>query len=265
MILTPQRPIDFANFGMTVADYVKYRAGFPDSLYGRLAKWHVGVGAQSILDLGTGTGSLARGFALRGNKVTALDIAPEMLEAARMLDVDQGVEIDYRLAAAEEIPAEDHTMDIVSAGQCWHWFDAMQVSREVLRVLKPGGWLVIVHYDWIPLRGNLVRLTEKLIEQHNPEWRGGNWNGVYGQWLRDLGEAGFDSLESFSYDEAAIYSPDAWRGRVRASAGIKGSLSDAQVEAFDKELEQLLQNSFPDSSLRVPHRVFAAIGRKPIG
>jgi predicted RNA methylase len=42
---------------------------FPDSLFDRLADWHVGVAEQSILDLGTGTGSLARGFAMRRNKV----------------------------------------------------------------------------------------------------------------------------------------------------------------------------------------------------
>lgn len=262
---TTLKPIENANFGNAVADYVKHRAGFPDSLFRRLGDWGIGNDQQSILDVGTGTGSLARGFAQRGNRVIAIDIAPEMLEAASSIDAQLDLDIEYRLAPAEEIPLGDRSMDVVSAGQCWHWFNSSIVMQEALRVLKPGGWLIIAHFDWIPLRGNLVRLTEKLIEQHNPDWRGGNWNGLYGQWLRDMGEAGFQDVECFSYDEAVDYSPEAWRGRVRASAGIQGSLNQAQVTVFDKDLEKLLADRFPSPILGIPHRVFAARGRKVKG
>jgi ubiquinone/menaquinone biosynthesis C-methylase UbiE len=259
-----QKPIENADFDKAVTDYVNCRVGFPDSLFNRLAEWQIGTGDQAILDLGTGTGTLARGFALRGNRVIATDIAPQMLDAARKIDAQHNVEIEYHVAAAEKIPLRSASLDIVSAGQCWHWFDRGAVAREVKRVLKPGGCLIIAHYDWIPLQGNIVRLTEKLIEKHNPEWRGGNWNGVYGQWLRDMGEAGFQNIESFTYDEAADYTSPAWRGRVRASAGIQASLEPDQVSVFDQELQALLEDRFPSANHRVPHRVFAACGRKAI-
>ncbi len=65
-------------FGRTAADYGRHRAGFPDALYDRLAAFGVGAAGQRLLDLGTGTGALGRGFALRGCRVTGLDPSPEL-------------------------------------------------------------------------------------------------------------------------------------------------------------------------------------------
>lgn len=255
-----KKPIEKANFDQTADDYRKHRAGFPESLYERLSDWQIGIGNQTIVDLGTGTGTLARGFASRGNNVIGIDPADQMVAQAREIDTELGVSVTYRIATAEDTGLQAKSADIVSAGQCWHWFDRSKASAEVMRILKPGGILLIAHFDWIPLSGNLVRVTEKLIEQHNPEWSGGNWHGLYGQWLRDMGEAGFTNIESFSYDEAATYSPAAWRGRIRASAGISASLSPDKVSAFDLELQELLADHFPHGPYQVPHRVFAVKG-----
>ena len=71
------------DFGATSADYARHRAGFPDSLFERLAAYGIGHARQSIVDLGTGTGTLARGFARRGCRVSGIDIFEAMLKAAR--------------------------------------------------------------------------------------------------------------------------------------------------------------------------------------
>ena len=82
-------------------------------------------------------------------------------------------------------------------------------------------------------------------------------------WARYLGEAGFRRLESFSYDVDVAYTRESWRGRIRASAGVGGSMTPPQVEEFDRALEALLASRFPAAVLEVPHRVFAIVARAP--
>jgi SAM-dependent methyltransferase len=250
-------------FGAAAEDYRRYRAGFPESLFERLAGLAIGLPGQEIVDLGTGTGSLARGFALRGCRVIGIDPDARLLAQARELDSEAGVEVDYREGRAEDTALPAASQDVVAAGQCWHWFDRPAAAREVARILRPDGLALITHFDWLPLAGNTVEATEKLIESHNPDWHFGGGMGLYPQWLRDLGEAGFLSIETFSYDLDVPYTPEAWRGRVRASAGIGGTLPEAQVAAFDRDLESLLAADFPGQVLAIPHRVFAVIATPP--
>ncbi len=68
------------DFGRTAQDYAEHRAGFPESFFERLAARGIGVAGQRVVDLGTGTGTLARGFARRGCEVTGIGPAAEMLE-----------------------------------------------------------------------------------------------------------------------------------------------------------------------------------------
>jgi SAM-dependent methyltransferase len=155
------------------------------------------------------------------------------------------------------------SFDLVTAGQCWHWFDRPRAAAEARRVLKPGGRLVIAHFDWIPLPGNVADATEKLIEKHNPKWQLGGGRGIHPLWARDLAIAGFMNIETFSFDVDTIYTHEAWRGRIRASAGVGASLAPGAVAAFDGELRAMLTERFPDDPIRVLHRVFAAIGVAP--
>ncbi|MCH8845098.1 MAG: class I SAM-dependent methyltransferase, partial [SAR324 cluster bacterium] len=244
-------------------DYRKYRAGFPPALLERLEGFGVGLSGQRLLDLGTGTGSLARQFAARGCTVAGLDPSEPMLEQARALDAEAGASVDYRLGRAEETGFPDESFDVVAAGQCWHWFDRPAAGAEAYRILRPGGKMVIAHFDWIRLPGNVVEATEEVITAFNPKWYPGRGAGIYPKWYADLSIAGFTALESFTFDEAAIYSNEAWRGRVRASAGVAASLSKEEVERFDRDLADVLRERFPQDPLSVPHRVFAIIGTRP--
>ncbi len=251
------------DFGLTADDYARHRAGFSDSFFSRLATRGVGRPGQTLVDLGTGTGTLARGFARRGCRAIGIDSSPAMLDAARRLAAGDGVSVEFRLARAEDTGLPDRLADVVCAGQCWHWFDRFAAAAEAARILSDAGTLVIAHFDWIPLPGNLADATEALIAQHNPEWTAGGGTGLYPRWLRDLGKCGYTGLETFSYDEDALYSPEAWRGRIRASAGVGGSLGDERVEAFDRELRVLLAGRFPGDPLAVLHRVFVVFAKAP--
>jgi SAM-dependent methyltransferase len=252
------------DFGATAGDYATHRADFPESFFARLAALGVGAPGQRLVDLGTGTGTLARGFARRGCRVIGIDPKEAMLAQARRLAEEAGLHgIDYRCATAEETGLPAGSADVVTAGQCWHWFDRPRAAREVARVLDAGGRLAIAHYDWLPLHGNVAEATESLIRAHNPRWNLGGGHGFYPQWLRGLSEEGFRELESFSYDEPAVYAPEAWRGRIRASAGVGASLSSAAVAAFDTALDALLARDFPGARLVIPHRVFVVLARPP--
>ncbi|HET7143063.1 MAG TPA: class I SAM-dependent methyltransferase [Anaerolineales bacterium] len=261
------------NFGLTADDYAKHRAGFPDELFERVFSQGIVKAGYSLVDLGTGTGTLARGFAQRGCKVIGLDISAQLLEQAKDLSEQAGLSIDFRFAKAEETGLPDDTFDVVSAGQCWHWFDRQAAATEVRRILKPNGRVVIAHFDWLPLKDNIVDATEKLIQKYNPKWyeTSANGFGLYPEWLRDIGEADFLDIQTFSFDLDVPYSHEAWRGRIRASAGVGASLSDEQVGKFDLELKSMLEAQEQlglgkvaglHPVLKFPHRVFVVHARK---
>src|SRR6266481_5938704 len=122
------------DFGATATDYAEHRAGFPDSLFDRLAKLGLGRPGQDVLDLGTGTGSLGRGFARRGCNVVGLDPAEPLLAKAKELDAREGIQTEYHVGRAENTGLPDSAFDVVAAGQCWHWFNRAQAATEAARL-----------------------------------------------------------------------------------------------------------------------------------
>lgn len=248
------------DFGRTAREYQQHRQGFPPAFFESVDAWGFAKPGQRVLDLGSGTGTVARGLALLGLQAAAIDPAEALIEAARQLDRQAGVGIDYHVGKAEALPFANESFDLVTAGQCWHWFDRPAAAQEARRVLRPSGRLLIAHFDWLPLPGNVVEATERLILQANPNWTMGGGTGIYPLWLGDLANAGFGSIETFSFDLSVAYSHEAWRGRIAASAGVKASLTDVEVERFDRDLAEVLSSKFPGDPLDVPHRVWVATG-----
>lgn len=186
-----------------------------------------------------------------------MDIALPLLEQARQLDRDAGVQVTYVEGQAEATSLPAGMFDVVSAGQCWHWFDRPAAAREVKRLLASGGSAVIAHFDWIPIPGNVVAATEQIILRHTPSWPFADRAGLYPQWLKDLQSVGFTGIESFSFDVNVPYSHEDWVGRVRASAPVAGTLDAEGVLACSNELTAMLHESFAEDPLEVPHRVWA--------
>ena len=250
------------NFGAAAAEYARFRAGFPDSFFSRLTEFGIGGSHETIVDVGTGTGTLARGFARQGCNVIGIDPDQRLLAQAKQLDEIAAVNVRYEAGRAEAIPLANETADVVAAGQCWHWFDGPAAAREITRITKPQGRVVVAHFDWLPLPGSVVETTEQLILKHNPQWHLSGGNGFHPESLPHLHAAGFGDFEMFAYDVDVPYTPVAWRGRIRASAGIGASLTPENVQVFDAELAKILEESFPADEIRAPHRVFCIIGRR---
>jgi SAM-dependent methyltransferase len=256
------------DFGLTSDDYAKHRADFPDSIFERVRPFGIGLPDQRIVDLGTGTGALGRIFAKRGAHITGVDISAEMLAKAQMLADQSGLRYHCHQASAEETRLPEHAFDVVMAGQCWHWFDRQRAAREALRLLVSKGTLFLAHFDWVPAIGNVVETTEALIEKFNPAQpkphiRFAGATGIYGHWTFELTAAGFQSIETFSYDIDVPYTHVGWRGRIRASQGVGAMLSPIDVAAFDEAHKATLAERFPEPILQIPHRVFALICRAP--
>jgi 2-polyprenyl-6-hydroxyphenyl methylase/3-demethylubiquinone-9 3-methyltransferase len=110
-------------------DYIEARAG----LAGRRA-----------LDVGCGGGLLAEGMARRGARVTGIDLAPAVLEVARLHALDAGIEVDYRQVAAEALAAaETGTFDLVTCLEMLeHVPDPAGILQAIARLVRPGGDVV---------------------------------------------------------------------------------------------------------------------------
>lgn len=167
--------------------------------------------------------------------------------------------MDFRQAPAEEIPFEDGAFDLVTANQCWLYFDLPRTIAEVRRLLVPGGQLLVSHFTFMPRLDALARASEELVLKYNPQWNGADWHGripARPGWSRD----DFDLHLMFYYDEGIEFSHESWRGRLRALRGIGPTLSQDRVAEFDCELKNLLEESTPPR-FEVLHRIDAHVFR----
>lgn len=229
------------DWGRTSRDYDRYRPGPPDSFYRKLSALDIGLPGQSVLDIGTGTGLLARRFARQGARVYGIDQSREQIAAAERAAVIEGTHVEFRVANAERIPFEEGRFDVVTANQCWLYFDPARTIPEVCRVLKPGGHLVVSYFNFLPRKDPIVNASEKLVLEYNPDWTGADWDGRVSpcpEWARGI----FDLTGFFAYTEQVPFTRESWRGRMRALRGIAASLSPEQVASFDRELGQQLEN-----------------------
>ncbi len=243
------------DWGRTSRDYATHRPGPPESYYNKLAALGVGLKGQKILDLGTGTGLLARQFARRGAKVSAIDISKNQIKTAQELAQAEGLNIIFKTAPAEKIPFDDHLFDIVTACQCWLYFDHKRVIAEVKRALKPGGWLVTSHLSYLAPLDRVARETERLILKFNPGWTGAG-DACEVPACPSWAQKQFNVRAMFYYDEAVRFTRKSWMGRIRACRGVAAELSTEEVGRFDAEHQMLLEQLAPEE-FTVLHRIDA--------
>lgn len=250
--IDPGRTIDW---GKTSDDYANYRPGPPPRFYQMLQAWDVGLPGQTILDLGTGTGVLARQFARQEATVYGIDISENQLATAQHLAAVEGLTVAFHCAPAEATPFADAAFDVITANQCWLYFDKAKVIPEVKRMLRPGGILVTSHFSWLPRLDPVARATEALVIQHNPAWTAGDWSGEIPQ-MPAWAEGKFQVKGMFWFDEPVPFTYESWRGRIRACRGVGAALDAVDVARFDREHQTLLADMVP-SEFAVLHRVDA--------
>jgi len=114
-----------------------------------------------LLDLATGTGTVARLAAARGAAVVGIDASPEMLEIGLRL----APELDLRVADACALPFPDAVCDVVTCGLAvTHFVDLETALAEVLRVLRPGG--TFAASAWGDRGSNPARIVGELVDRY---------------------------------------------------------------------------------------------------
>ena len=257
MIVRPEMPIDY---GLAAEDYGAYRQGFPIEFFRRAQAMHVGLPGQHLLDLGTGTGLLAREFARRGCLVTGVDFSARLLGVAEAANAGEVVRPTYLRLRAEATRLPAASFDVVAAATSWHLFNRPAAAREARRVLRPGGRLLIAHLDWHAAPGTVAAATLRLMRRYGPGGEGPS-SFVFPDWVDDLTAAGFGEWEVFGFTVALSYTPHAWRGRVRASQRGAPTMGRLELDRFDASLGRMLARQFPGPLLSVEHRVFALVAR----
>lgn len=257
--LSPTDPGRTIDWGRTSADYAAHRPGYPASFFARLAEHGIGRSGQRVVDLGTGTGNLVRALARRGAHAAGVDVSSEQIEAARALAASEGLDVDFRVAPAEETGLASASFDVATASMCWLYFERDRAVREVRRLLVPGGVLCTCHLTWLPREDPVARRSEQLVLEHNPSWTAADWSGdvpAFPEWAR----GDFEPAGAFVYDEPIPFTRASWRGRFRACRGVGAALAPDAVAAFDRAHEALLRATVPER-FTVLHRVDAQVMR----
>lgn len=132
-----------SRFSSRVADYARYRPGYPPALLGLLRDACGLLPQHVVADIGCGTGLLAKLFLENGNRVFGIEPNAEMRAAGEEF-LGAYANFESIDACAEATGLAAGCVDFVTAGQAFHWFDSAAARREFVRVLKPAGWAVIV-------------------------------------------------------------------------------------------------------------------------
>ena len=112
------------DFGRVSEEYSKFRDIYPESMYKKLVAFGIGKENQEILDLGSGTAVLPINLSFTGAKFTATDISENQVNFGRQLADKKGIKnINFKVCSAEDTGFEDNSFDVVTAVQCFHYFD----------------------------------------------------------------------------------------------------------------------------------------------
>ena len=156
-------------FSSRVDNYVRYRPGYPAEILDVLRR-DCGLTADSIIaDVGCGTGFLAKVFLEYGSRVFGIEPNKEMREAGErfLQDCPKFMTLP---GTAEDTSLPEHSVDFVTAGQAAHWFDRERARREFHRILKPGGWTVLVWNDRATDSTAFLREYEQLLQTYGVDY-----------------------------------------------------------------------------------------------
>lgn len=205
---------------------------------------------EHLLEVGSGSGVLCRMLAPHlqpGGCMIGVDISPEMTAEARKYTRLEGINrgIVFQTSVAEVLPYPNASLGgAIAARLLLHVANPEAVICEMKRVVKPGGRIVVMDWDFdtVTVDHPDRELTRRLLHWRNDHHGGNNWSGR--QLWRTMFEAGLRNLSvrpwvTVAHVEADGLTQSLWRAAEMACVG--GAISPVEQEAWTKELKSRIQ------------------------
>jgi len=222
-------------FSDRVEPYARYRPGYPRECLDLLRAHGWLLAGDAVADVGSGTGRLAELFLDAGHTVTGVEPNREMREAGeRELSGRLGFRSVDGRAEATTLAAD--SVDLIVAGQAFHWFDAAAARREFARILRPGGRVALVWNDRDTAASPLMASYEALVREH-----GTDYDEVKRHWIdeREIG-AFFEpaDFEALSAPHRQVLDLAGFEGRLVSSSYVpaEGTPGHRRILARLREL-----------------------------
>jgi SAM-dependent methyltransferase len=157
-------------FSNRVENYLKYRPRYPPAITGLLERECELTGASIIADLGSGTGFLSELFLKHGNPVFGVEPNHEMrLAGEEYLAQYPGFSSVNGRAEVTTLP--DKSVDLITAGQAFHWFNREKARVEFERILKPNGWVVLTWNGFRVETGPLNAAYQEIVLRYGTDYQ----------------------------------------------------------------------------------------------
>jgi SAM-dependent methyltransferase len=189
-----------------------------------------------VLDLAAGTGKLTRELVRHAGRVIAVEPSAAMLAVLR----ERLPEVEARAGTAEVIPVADGAVDAVFVGEAFHWFRTAQATREIARVLVPGGGLALLwnrarwNDDDLPWHSEFEALSRPYGEAAGPFPAGGE------MWRDALEASGlFEPLHSTEVDSVQRTDPGGFVAQVASWSWIANLPQDERAR-FLAQVRELI-------------------------
>ena len=126
-----------------IADrYEASRPGYPERVVEFVTATAGLRPGAALLEIGCGTGQLTQRLAHSGFRVTAIDIGPSLVAAARRRVT--AADVSFLVTSFEDLAAVDASFDLVISSAAFHWIDPEVAFSKSARLLRPGGWLALL-------------------------------------------------------------------------------------------------------------------------
>lgn len=247
------------DWGKTSVDYAKFRDIYPPEFYNKILNRQRCINNQSVLDVGTGTGVLPRNMYQYGAKWIGTDISVDQIEQAKILS--KGMGIEYYALPTEHIDFPDHSFDVITACQCFWYFNHEQIMPKFFRMLKPGGCILLLYMAWLPFEDPIAGASEKLVLKYSPAWSGAG-ERIHPIMIPDCYKEKFDLTYHQEYPLKVPFTRESWNGRIKTCRGIGASLSKQEIFQWEQEHMALLNEIAPPEFEILHYGAIAELGVK---